>query len=179
MGATPSVKNINVTMEQVLNGTKMPVEIERWIATQDNNKTFEKETIYIDIPKGVDNGEIIILQDKGNVMQNGMKGDVKIFIQVENNTEFKRRGLDLILEKTITLKEALCGFSFDVKYITGKVYTIANPGGNVIQTGHNKLIPNLGLTRDNITGNLVIVFNIKFPEKLSESIVEELKKVEF
>jgi DnaJ family protein A protein 2 len=185
MKPTPIVKNITVTIEQVLNGVKMPIEIERWIATsqqpnsQEQSKTFEKETIYIDIPKGVDSGEIIILQDKGNISQNGLRGDVKLFIQVENNTEFKRRGIDLILEKTISLKEALCGFNFDVKFITGKIYTIANPGGNVIQPGHNKIIPNLGLTRDGSTGNLIIIFSVKFPEKIHDNIIEELKKLDF
>jgi DnaJ family protein A protein 2 len=168
-------------MQDVLQGIKFPVEIERWIINSgtENNKIFEKETIYIDIPRGADNGEIIILQDKGNIMQNSIRGDVKIFIQVENNTEFKRKGIDLVLEKNITLKESLCGFNFDIKFITGKMYTISNPPGNVIQQGHNKIIPNLGLTRDGVTGNLIIIFNIKFPEKLSENIIEELKKIEF
>jgi DnaJ family protein B protein 4 len=181
MKPTPIVKNITVTIEQVLNGTKMPIEIERWIVNPglEKTKVFEKETFYIDIPKGVDSGEIIMLNEKGNILENGIKGDVKIFIQVENNTEFKRKGIDLILEKTITLKESLCGFNFDIKFITGKMYTISNPPGNVIQPGHNKVIPNLGLNRDDSTGNLIIIFNIKFPEKLSESIVEELKKVDF
>jgi len=180
---SPIIKNISVSIEQVLNGTKMPIEIERWIVQPGSNseksKVFEKETLYIDIPKGVDSGEIIILNDKGNILENGIKGDVKLFMQVENNTEFKRRGIDLVLEKTISLKESLCGFNFDIKFITGKVYTISNPSGNVIPPGHNKIIPNLGLTRDGITGNLIIIFTIKFPEKLQDNIVEELRKINF
>ena len=43
-------------------------------------------------------------------------GDVKIFIKIENNTEFQRKGLDLIIEKQRSLKEALCGFGFELKY---------------------------------------------------------------
>lgn len=176
---TPIIKNILITIEQVLTGTKMPVEIERWIATDANTKTTEKETIYVDIPKGIDDGEMFILPEKGNIMENGTKGDLKIFVKVENNTEFKRRGLDLILEKTITLKESLCGFAFDIKYITGKIYTITNPSGNVINPGHNKIIPSMGLTRENTTGNLIILFNIKFPEKLTQEVVTSLSQVDF
>ena len=38
-------------------------------------------------------------------------GDVKLFIKVINNTEFTRDGLDLLLTREITLKEALSRLS--------------------------------------------------------------------
>jgi len=100
-------------------------------------------------------------------------------VKIENNTDFKRNGLDLILEKTITVKEALCGFTFELKYITGKVYTITNNSGNIISHGYKKLIPNMGLSRDNHTGNLLIIFDVKFPETLSEETIATLKEIEF
>ncbi len=140
---------------------------------------FENETLYITVPKGIDEGEIIILRDKGNISSEDCKGDVKLFIKIENNTEFKRNGLDLILEKTISVKEALCGFTFELKYITGKVYTINNSSGNIINDGYKKIIPNMGFSREQHVGNLIIVFNIKFPEKLGEETLEQLKKIDF
>jgi DnaJ family protein B protein 4 len=176
---TAIILNITIPIEKVLTGGKMPIEVERWIAGENNSKVIEKETLYFDIPKGVDEGEIIVIGEKGNITQNGIKGDVKICIHIENNTDFKRRGLDLFYEKTINLKEALCGFSFEIKHITGKIYTIANPEGNVINNGHNKVIPQLGLTRDGSIGNMIIQFNVKFPEKLSKEIVETLKQIDF
>ena len=66
----------------------------------------------------------------GNVLRDDCRGDIKIIIKIENNTEFKRSGLDLIYVKMITLKEALCGFTFELKYITGKTYTINNNCNN-------------------------------------------------
>jgi DnaJ family protein A protein 2 len=88
-------------------------------------------------------------------------------------------GLDLILNKTISVKEALCGFNFELKYITGKVYTITNNSGNIISHGYQKVIPNMGLTRDEHTGSLLIIFDVKFPEKLSEETLTALKVVDF
>ena len=38
-----------------------------------SNKKMEKETIYVDIPKGVDNNEIIVIENKGNISENGME----------------------------------------------------------------------------------------------------------
>lgn len=172
----PIIKNVSVTIEQILGDYTLPLEIERWIL-ENGTKIFEKETIYVDIPRGIDDNEIIILRDKGNVKDETCKGDVKLFIQVVNTTAFKRSGLDLIMEKSISLKDALCGFSFDIKYINGKSYTINNSSGNIIPANYNKTIPNMGLERNNHKGNLIIVFNVEFPEKLTPEQIAGLAKL--
>jgi DnaJ-class molecular chaperone len=173
---TPIIKNITITMEQVLSGSTIPVDIERWII-ENGNKLFEKETLYVNIPKGVDDNEIILLTGKGNIASEKCVGDIKLFVKVDNNSDLKRRGLDLFLEKKITLKEALCGFTFDFKYLNGKNYTINNNGENIIPPGHKKIIPNMGLTREGHTGNLIIEFEIEFPKKLKEDVVKELVRI--
>jgi DnaJ-class molecular chaperone len=175
---TAILKNINIKISQVLTGVNIPLEIERWIMEQ-GMKVFETETIYVTIPKGIDDGELILLKDKGNVLNETCKGDIKIFVKIENDSMFKRVGLDLVLEKSINLKDALCGFSFEITYINGKSYTLNNNAGNIIPHGFRKIIPNMGLERDQHKGNMVIVFNVQFPEKLSESVIASLKKIEF
>ena len=173
---TPIIRNITITMEQVLSGATVPVDIERWLV-ENGTKIFEKETLYVSIPKGVDDNEIIVLKGKGNIASDNCVGDIKLFIKIDNTTDLKRYGLDLILEKKISLKEALCGFSFEFKYVNNKNYTINNNGGNIIPPGHKKTIPNMGLTRDGHTGNLIIHFDIEFPQKLKETVVSELSRI--
>ena len=175
---TAILKNINIKISQVLTGANIPLEIERWIMEQ-GMKVFETETIYVTIPKGIDDGELILLKDKGNVLNETCKGDIKIFVKIENDSMFKRVGLDLVLEKSINLKDALCGFSFEITYINGKSYTLNNNAGNIIPHGFRKIIPNMGLERDQHKGNMIIEFNVQFPEKLSESVIASLKKIEF
>ena len=175
---TAIIKNIVIKISQVLTGANIPLEIERWIMEQ-GMKVFETETIYITIPKGIDDGELILLKDKGNVLNETCKGDIKIFVKIENDSIFKRAGLDLVLEKSINLKDALCGFSFEITYINGKSYTLNNNAGNIIPHGFRKIIPNMGLERENHKGNMIIEFNVQFPEKLSESVIASLKKIEF
>jgi DnaJ-class molecular chaperone len=175
---TAILKNINIKISQVLTGVNIPLEIERWIMEQ-GMKVFETETIYVTIPKGIDDGELILLKDKGNVLNETCKGDIKIFVKIENDSIFKRAGLDLVLEKSINLKDALCGFSFEITYINGKSYTLNNNAGNIIPHGFRKIIPNMGLERESHKGNMIIEFNVQFPEKLSESVIASLKKIEF
>jgi molecular chaperone DnaJ len=173
---TPIIKNIPINMEQVMNGANIPVEIERWIL-ENGNKVFERETIYVTIPKGIDDNEILMLRDKGNILNEHNKGDIKLFVKVENTTDFKRSGLDLILERKVSLKEALCGFNFELKHINGKSYTINNNPGSIVTPAYFKSIPNMGLTRDGHTGNLVITFEVLFPETLDLEKIAKLKEI--
>jgi len=169
----PIIKNLEITLTKSYVGCTLPLEITRWVS-ENEIKREETETIYINIPKGVDNNELIILRDKGHVMSDSIKGDIKIFLSVKNDTEFIRNGLDLILNKTITLKEALCGFTFDMKYLDGKTFKINNGNGNVIGFNYKKVLPDLGMKRDNHIGNIIINFTIVFPEKLTSEQVDSL-----
>lgn len=169
----PIIKNMEINMEQVLNGATNPIEIERWIL-QNGTKVFETETIYVTVPQGIDDGEIIILRDKGHILNEQAKGDIKIVIKINNTTIFKRSGLDLILERKIPLKDALCGFSFEIKYLNGKSYTLNNNKGNIIPPNYKKVYPNMGLKRGEHTGNMIICFDVEFPEKLTEEQIAKL-----
>tara|TARA_B100000242_G_C43047026_1_gene488811 strand:+ start:1922 stop:2887 length:966 start_codon:yes stop_codon:yes gene_type:complete len=173
---SPIVKTIIVNMEQVMTGANLPLEIERWIL-QDGSKVFEKETIYVEVPKGVDENEIIIIRERGNAISDNHKGDIKIFVKINNTTYFKRNGLDIIYEKTISLKEALCGFTFELKHINGKTYTINNNEGSIVTPAYFKAIPDMGLSRNGHTGNLVITFEVLFPESLKSEQIQNLKTI--
>ena len=168
--------NLAVNMEMVLTGGSVPIEVERWII-ENGNKVFETQTVYVTIPKGIDNGEIILLEEKGNIQTSTCKGDVKVFIKIENDSQYQRRGLDLIYNKNITLKDSLCGFSFEMKYINGVFYTINNKPGNIIPPEYQKIIANMGLTRDGHVGNLIILFHIEFPTTIALDVVEQLKTI--
>jgi DnaJ-class molecular chaperone len=172
----PIVKTIFITMQEVLVGAKLPLEIERW-TLENNTKVFEMAKIYIDVFKGIDHNEVIIVKGEGNVIDENNKGDVKVFVNINKDPSFDRNGLDLLYIKNISLKEALCGFSFDIKYINGKVYTINNQSGNIIPPEYQKVIPKMGLTRDNHTGNLIIIFKVEFPEKLTPENIAKIKEI--
>jgi DnaJ-class molecular chaperone len=171
----PIMKTIEINMAQVLTGASIPLEIERWII-ENGIKVHEKETIYVTIPQGVDDNELLILRDKGNVLNENIKGDVKIFVKIKNDSAFKRSGLDLVLEKRISLKESLCGFTFEINYINGKSYTLNNNKGNIIPPEYKKIYPGMGLTRGEHKGNMIIHFHVDFPEKLSEEQITKLSE---
>lgn len=163
----PIVNNVSISLEDAYQGISVPLKIQRWNMVG-NTKTTEEETIYINVPEGVDENELIITRDKGNSINQDIKGDIKTFIKIENNSHFKRHGLDLDYTHIITLKEALCGFSFELKHLNGIVYQINNKSGTIISPKYKKTIPKKGMKRGDKEGNLNIHFFIEFPNELSE-----------
>jgi DnaJ-class molecular chaperone len=168
----PIVKNVHMKMSDAYSGLLFPLEIERQAGTANN---IEKETIYVNIPPGIDENEMIILRDKGHYINDDIRGDVKLSIHIENNTPFIRTGLDLLYKKTISLKESLCGFSFEVAHLNGKTLFMNNMSGRtIIKPKYRKIIPNMGMIKEQNTGNLIIEFDVEFPESLTDSQVDIL-----
>ena len=172
----PIIKNLVISLEQAYIGEQMPVQIERWLF-EDGIRKCENETLYIPIMKGIDDKEIIILRDKGNILDNNLKGDVKIVINIQNTSIFKREGLNLFLIKDISLKDSLCGFKFLINHINGKQLRFNSDSGVPTKDGQIKMIPGFGMERENTKGNLGIKFNIIYPEKLSTDQINKLQEI--
>ena len=173
---TPITKKVTIDMMMSIVGDKLPIEYERWILEEGVKKT-ETVKIYLDIPMGIDTNEIIVIRDAGNIIHDRCKGDLKIIITVENDSIFKRQGMDLVMQKCLTLKESLCGFTFDIKHLNGRTYTLTTPAGNVITPGYVKVIPDLGVLREGKVGKLIVQFTIEYPSKLDASVVEKLSDI--
>lgn len=168
------IKTVSLTLEQCYNGCSIPLEIDRQVPDNDIIK-IERETIHAQIPKGVLQGDTIILNDCGHMNEAGMKGDIRIVINVLQHALFKVENLDLTFEKTITLKSALCGFDFEITHLNGRIFKLANKPGNVIKPGNIKTIPGLGLEKNGESGVLKIKFNIEFPDTLTPEQIQSLQ----
>jgi len=173
---SPISKVVNLSLKQCYDGGSISVEIERFVV---NNgiKYTEIATLNISIPKGINEKNGIIIEGEGNCV-NDLKGDVKLSFKIEEHPLFKRRESDLIYKKKISLKEALCGFSFELQHLNGKMLFLNNKSNRTIITPDTKkTIPNLGIEYEGKTGNLIIEFIIDFPINLSEEQMNMIESV--
>lgn len=168
VGPPPTIiKNIEITFEQSYSGCSIPVEIEKWIE-RNNNKEPLVERIVVEISEGVNHNEKITVKGIGNQNQYG-KGDVQFIIHVNNNTIFKRQNLNLLCDKEISLKEALCGFSFEFVHVNGKKLSINNNNPiTIIKDGQHQVFKGLGMKDKNNTGDIIFKFHVIFPNELTD-----------
>ena len=172
----PIEKKLEITIEQAYNGCTIPVTIERTV-NDGNLKYNEQETLYINIPKGIDDNEIIVIEDKGNVYGNKVKGEIKIFITIKRNSQFDREGLDLIYHKYITFKESFCGVKFQIEHLNEQTFKINGTPGQIIRDNQKKIIKNLGFIRNEHKGNLIIQFHVSYPDKLTEEQLKTFQEI--
>ena len=169
----PIRMEVQITLEQAYFGvSEFPITIDRVVVVQ-HIQSQEQEMMKIAIPAGINTNEAILLQDKGHVIQDKVKGDVHVIINIQENALFVREGMDLHFKKTISLKECLCGFSCEIPHINGKMLRLNHSGSShVIKPGEKKTIPGFGMVKNgqegSNTGNLVVTFEVTFPDKLTE-----------
>ena len=172
----PINKRTSITLEQAYSGCIVEIEIERILETNQEIKK-EIETMYINIPSGILHNETVTLHEKGNTIDSKL-GHINITVSVETHPEFIRQGQDIIMKKTISLKESLCGFLVEFTYLNGKKLALNNNENHtVIKPGYKKIIPGMGITREGRTGNFIIHFDVEFPNVLSEEIRTQIKGI--
>jgi molecular chaperone DnaJ len=132
--------------------------------------------ISLDIPAGIDDGQIISMRGEGDPgSKGGPKGDLFVTINVKAHSIFKRQGNDVVCEMPITFVQAALGAELEVPTLDGKVsYTM--PEGT--QTGSifrlkGKGIPHL---RGSGRGDQYVKVVIDVPKKLNEKQKELLRE---
>ena len=134
------------------------------------------KTIEVDIPAGIDDGQMIKLSGQGEFGEPGApKGDLYIIVEVTPHEIFKRDGYDIYIDMPITFVQAALGDEIEVPTLDGKVkYTI--PEGT--QTGTVFRLRDRGIKRirGNSKGDQYVKVNIEVPKKLSEKQKELLRE---
>ncbi len=142
----------------------------------DKEITVNKEKLVVTIPSGVENGQGLRIQGKGEEGPGG-KGDLIVRIWVEDHKVFRKEGMNLIMELNLKLTTALLGATLDIETLDGKI-ELKIPTGtthNEILRVKQKGVPDSRGRR----GDLLIVTKVEMPRKLSKTahkLVEELKK---
>ncbi|EGR32886.1 hypothetical protein IMG5_067920 [Ichthyophthirius multifiliis] len=132
------------------------------------NKIYNQKVI-LDVPinKGAYDGQEIILYGEGDEAPGYMAGDLHLTVKMKHNNVFQRQGADLIMKKKINLAESLTGFSFVIKTLDNNEVIISNNKSEVIYDEMKKIVKGLGMPYfgDHMSyGNLIIIFQVEFPQ---------------
>jgi len=93
----------------------------------------KSETLDVQIPKGAKNGFKQKFSEMANEIPDGTAGDIIVMVAEQPHGTFQRKGDDLFITRTISLSDALCGFSTEVKTLDGRTLIIKSRPGDVLR----------------------------------------------
>ena len=137
----------------------------------------KEEEIAVNIPPGLDDGEVIKIAGSGEAVSGGIAGDLYIKIHVQKHPLFRKEGNNITTNLNIKLSTALLGGEYKLVTLDGET-VLKIPSG--IMHGEILRLKGKGVPYEkNKRGDLLIKLSIQLPNKLSKearSLVEGLKQ---
>jgi molecular chaperone DnaJ len=130
-----------------------------------------KRKIVFDIKPGVENGQIIKINNKGEALADAPAGDLYVRIKVKPHPIFERSGNNLIMKKQVGLKDILLGKKIEITTLSGKKIEVAIPAGFNLR--EDLRVAGEGINRQ---GDLYIRLDVKTPKKISPTLKKSLEE---
>jgi curved DNA-binding protein len=163
--------NVDITLEDVLTGKDINAEI----TIPGSGK---RKMINIAIPAGIEHGQQIRYEGMGDdAIRDIRPGDLIVNVNVRPHSRFRREHTDIVLEKSVSVWDAIVGSTLDIETLDGKILTINVPQGTKHGTVLSCRGEGLPIMRSRNRGNLLIMIKVDMPKNLSESQLEKIKSL--
>lgn len=130
----------------------------------------------IDIPRGIEDGEMIRMPGMGEAVKGSTTGDLYVKVHVKAHPIFRKEGTNLVMHLPIKLTDALLGTTVSVTTIDDKTLEVKVPP---METPEETLrLKGKGVRYEHATGDLLIKVSASLPKKLSakaKKAIEDLK----
>jgi curved DNA-binding protein len=136
--------------------------------TQKQTLTVNGKAIRLTFPAGIENGQVIKIAGHGAPGANGgPSGDLYITVTIQNDTPFKRDGMNLYADVGLDLYTALLGGELVVNTFDGKAKLQITPGTqpDTVVKLKGKGFP--VYKKEGQFGDLFITYRVKLPTQLS------------
>ncbi|XP_039057709.1 dnaJ homolog subfamily B member 4-like [Hibiscus syriacus] len=174
----PVESKLPCTLEELYTGSTRKMKISRTVVNSSGRQAQESETLTIDVKPGWKKGTKITFPDKGNEQPNQLPADLVFVIDEKPHDLYKRDGNDLIVDRKVSLAEALGGTTVNLTTLNGRKLSL--PITDIIHPGYELIVAKEGMPIAKEPGNrgdLRIKFDVKFPTKLTPEQRAGLKRV--
>lgn len=136
----------------------------------------KEQELNIDIPAGIENGEMIRMPGQGEAIKGGASGDLYVKVHVKPHPTFRKEGANLVMDMPVKLTDALLGTTVSITTIDDSTLDVKIP--QMTKTEELLRIRGKGVKYSDGAGDLLIRVSTTMPKKLStkaKKAIEELK----
>lgn len=135
----------------------------------------EDTNIDIDIPAGINDGQMLRMNGLGEAIKGSNSGDLYIKVKVKPDQTYKRDGFNLRTDINIKLTEAILGTVYKLKLLEGDIIDIKIPEGT--NNGNLLRVRERGIPENRGRGDLIVRVLVKIPDRLSRKAKEAVEKL--
>ncbi|XP_046848364.1 dnaJ homolog subfamily B member 13-like [Xenia sp. Carnegie-2017] len=165
----PIERELFLTLEEIFKGCTKKMKISRRVMNDDGHTSNIRDKILtINVKPGWKSGTRITFPNEGDQGPNNIPADIIFVVKDKPHSVFKREGKNLVFTAAVPLGKALTGCTVDVPTLDGRLISI--PINDIVKPGYSKHVPGEGVptSKDpDIRGDLIIKFDIVFPNKLT------------
>lgn len=137
--------------------------------------SLKEQTVEVEIPAGVATGMQMTMSGYGNDIKNGIPGDLYIFIEEQQDFSYHREGNNIVVDKEISIVDAICGAHLKVKTPRGEIQIVVQAG---TEHGHRLRMAGKGIPDvHHGIGDLYVRLLIKIPKNVPLDEIHEIEKL--
>ncbi len=170
---------LRVSLKELYSGTVKHLKVGRRLL----NGSTEEKVYDIQIHPGWKSGTKVRFARAGNEQPNGEPQDLVFVVEEKPDETFSREGNDLVCRVPISLLDALTGVGGKkvVELLDGRNLQVSVPFG-IVKPGQETTIPSEGMPirKDGSVkskGDLIVKWDVRFPDRLTPAQQEGLKEV--
>lgn len=145
---------------------------------QGNGVKYEKKTVKVNVPSGVDRDSIIQMEGLGNAGKNGgPAGHLLLYFDIEPHPSIIRQGETLYTEKILSFTQLCLGSTIEIETLDG-VETFTVPKGTQSETVFTLKHKGVPFLKRKGRGDFKFKVKVDIPTKLTQRQAELLEEFE-
>ncbi|OZJ04624.1 hypothetical protein BZG36_02062 [Bifiguratus adelaidae] len=137
------------------------------------------EQLTLVVEKGMSDGHHVIFERESDEHPDYVPGDIIFTLTTLPHERFVREGNNLYTKETITLIEALTGFTKTIPQLDNSTITLYRDRGEVTQPGFVQRIPGAGMPHHQYSsdkGDLFVEYSVVLPETIPDGLIDAIRQ---
>ncbi len=175
--APENIRPLEISLEDIYNGTKKRLSVSR----RRSDGCLDEKVLVIAVHPGSKEGTKFLWEGAGDENPDGSWADLIVVLEDQPHARFSRSGNDLIARVEVPLVEALTnesGSKKQLEHLDGRKLQIQIPPG-VVKPGQETRIADEGMPGGGGAtgkGDLLVRWDVKFPDRLTPAQKEAVRK---
>lgn len=135
----------------------------------------QDEKITLNIPAGINVGEMVKMTGMGEAIKGGRAGDLYVKVRISSHELYRREGNNLVTDLSIKLTDAILGMTYKLKTLEGNIVEVKIPEG--INNGEMLRVRGKGVPSGNGRGDIILHIEVQMPSRVSRKVKDLVDKL--